>query len=187
MHFLGRLTTLPEKWMPTLNFIASLLHDSPASAHGFSIHSICQAGKPFGLIAGKWMGPYAICRAFEVLGDQHLEGLLKIVTVDSGGGVPCLDEDRLVQHFKPRPATRQELYLWPDRVSTQTGLLILLPVVLGVDRLNEVYSEQLQTILRLPQSVGIVGGKPGHSLYFIGYQVHLRRVFVLADVWVTSP
>ena len=49
--------------------------------------------------------------------------------------------------------------------------MILVPVVLGVERLNEVYSEQLRTVLQWKQSVGIVGGRPGHSYYFLGYQV----------------
>ncbi len=29
---------------------------------------------------------------------------------------------------------------------------------------------QLQAVLRFPQSVGIVGGRPSSSLYFVGYQ-----------------
>lgn len=51
------------------------------------------------------------------------------------------------------------------------GLLALVPVVLGVERLNSVYTQQLKAILRWPHSVGIVGGRPGHSYYFMGFQV----------------
>lgn len=51
------------------------------------------------------------------------------------------------------------------------GLLVLVPVVLGVERLNSVYTQQLKAILRWPHSVGIVGGRPGHSYYFMGFQV----------------
>lgn len=32
------------------------------------------------------------------------------------------------------------------------------------------YVPQLQAVLRFPQSVGIVGGRPASSLYFVGYQ-----------------
>jgi hypothetical protein len=35
---------------------------------------------------------------------------------------------------------------------------------------NERYLPQLSTILSFPQSVGIVGGRPGASLYFVGVQ-----------------
>jgi hypothetical protein len=37
-------------------------------------------------------------------------------------------------------------------------------------QLNPVYVPQLQAVLRFPQSVGIVGGRPSSSLYFVGYQ-----------------
>lgn len=36
--------------------------------------------------------------------------------------------------------------------------------------MNERYPPQLATILSFPQSVGIVGGRPGASLYFVGVQ-----------------
>ena len=36
--------------------------------------------------------------------------------------------------------------------------------------MNPVYHSQLKAVLRLPQSVGIVGGRPSSSLYFIGTQ-----------------
>jgi hypothetical protein len=52
----------------------------------------------------------------------------------------------------------------------ERAVLLLLPVVLGLERVNSVYAEQLMCVLSWPQSVGIVGGKPGHSYYFIGHQ-----------------
>lgn len=66
----------------------------------------------------------------------------------------------------------------PLPLPAQQGLLLLLPVVLGLERLNTVYAEQLKRVLTWPQSVGIVGGRPGHSHYFIGYQV-LRTATVM--------
>jgi Peptidase family C54 len=48
--------------------------------------------------------------------------------------------------------------------------------VLGVERLNTVYAEQLRRVLSWPQSAGIVGGKPGHSYYFLGYQARATHV-----------
>lgn len=37
-------------------------------------------------------------------------------------------------------------------------------------QINERYLPQLSTVLSFPQSVGIVGGRPGASLYFVGVQ-----------------
>jgi len=50
------------------------------------------------------------------------------------------------------------------------GLLLLVPLTLGVDKVNSLYYPQLQQILTFPQSVGIVGGRPSSSLYFLGFQ-----------------
>jgi cysteine protease ATG4 len=37
-------------------------------------------------------------------------------------------------------------------------------------QVNPLYLPQLKEVLSYPQSVGIVGGRPGASLYFLGYQ-----------------
>lgn len=37
-------------------------------------------------------------------------------------------------------------------------------------QVNERYLPQLSSVLSFPQSVGIVGGRPGASLYFVGVQ-----------------
>lgn len=37
-------------------------------------------------------------------------------------------------------------------------------------QLNPRYVPQLQAVLAMPQSVGVVGGRPGSSLYFVGAQ-----------------
>ena len=52
-----------------------------------------------------------------------------------------------------------------------TALLLLVPVRLGGESLNEhAYLDCLKSMLALKQSVGIIGGRPKHSLYFVGYQ-----------------
>lgn len=48
--------------------------------------------------------------------------------------------------------------------------LILLGIRLGIDRITPVYHATLKRVLELPQSVGIAGGRPSSSHYFIGYQ-----------------
>lgn len=48
--------------------------------------------------------------------------------------------------------------------------LIFLPLRFGLDSLNRSYIESIKRCFELKQCVGIVGGKPQRSLYFIGYQ-----------------
>ncbi|KAI4118711.1 MAG: hypothetical protein LQ345_001277 [Seirophora villosa] len=51
-----------------------------------------------------------------------------------------------------------------------TPTLILVGIRLGIDRITPVYWEALKTSLQLPQSVGIAGGRPSSSHYFVGVQ-----------------
>ncbi|KAL8706826.1 MAG: hypothetical protein Q9201_000165 [Fulgogasparrea decipioides] len=51
-----------------------------------------------------------------------------------------------------------------------TPTLILVGIRLGIDRVTPVYWEALKASLQLPQSVGIAGGRPSSSHYFVGFQ-----------------
>ena len=59
-------------------------------------------------------------------------------------------------------AKAQEMRKWGR------SLLVIIPMRLGLTRLCSAYDSSLVALLRFPQSVGFIGGKPGHSLYFIG-------------------
>ncbi|RHZ84562.1 hypothetical protein Glove_79g130 [Diversispora epigaea] len=50
------------------------------------------------------------------------------------------------------------------------SILILVAIRLGINNLNPVYYDALKAYFRFPQSVGIAGGKPSSSYYFIGTQ-----------------
>jgi len=42
--------------------------------------------------------------------------------------------------------------------------------MLGLGQVNTEYYEAVKFFLRLPQSAGIIGGRPKSALYFVGYQ-----------------
>ena len=50
------------------------------------------------------------------------------------------------------------------------ALLLLIPVRLGGEALNPVYTPAIQTILANDMCLGIIGGKPKHSVFFVGFQ-----------------
>lgn len=55
------------------------------------------------------------------------------------------------------------------RKSWKRPLLILIPLRLGAESMNSLYIPVLKNILSMRTCVGIIGGKPKHSLYFIGW------------------
>ncbi|EGC31168.1 hypothetical protein DICPUDRAFT_99299 [Dictyostelium purpureum] len=65
------------------------------------------------------------------------------------------DDDQDYYHFNPNK--------WKS-------LIIMIPLKLGVDRINTSYIRKLKSILSIPQSLGFIGGKPKQSFYFIGFQ-----------------
>ncbi|KAJ7633993.1 peptidase family C54-domain-containing protein [Mycena rosella] len=62
-------------------------------------------------------------------------------------------------HGKP------ETKVWGDR-----PVLLLLGIRLGLDGVNPVYHETIKLLYTFPQSVGIAGGRPSSSYYFVGVQ-----------------
>jgi cysteine protease ATG4 len=48
-------------------------------------------------------------------------------------------------------------------------LLLIVPLRLGLADLNEAYVPGIKAIFEIPQTIGVIGGRPNHALYFIGY------------------
>lgn len=49
------------------------------------------------------------------------------------------------------------------------SLLVIIPMKLGVYNVSEAYQEEVKRVLRHKQCVGILGGRPNHAIYFMGY------------------
>ena len=58
----------------------------------------------------------------------------------------------------------------PTRQSLFSPTIVLVGIRLGIDRVNPVYWEALKSSLQMSQSLGIAGGRPSSSHYFIGVQ-----------------
>jgi cysteine protease ATG4 len=54
--------------------------------------------------------------------------------------------------------------------ATNKPLLVLFPLRLGIDKVNPVYYDLIKGALKSHLSVGVVGGRPNRSLYFVGFQ-----------------
>ena len=49
-------------------------------------------------------------------------------------------------------------------------MIVLIPLRLGVDKVNSIYVPQLKNVLQCKYSLGIIGGRPKQSYYFVGFQ-----------------
>uniref|UniRef100_A0A1D1Z3D5 Cysteine protease n=1 Tax=Anthurium amnicola TaxID=1678845 RepID=A0A1D1Z3D5_9ARAE len=174
-HYLGRTWRKPAEkpYEPKYIELLHLFGDSFKST--FSIHNLLQAGEVYGLDAGSWVGPYAMCRSWEALVrtnreiadlhevNQSFPMAMYVVSGDEDGergGAPVLCTDvasRLCSEFCKGEDT------WAP-------MLLLVPLVLGLDKVNPRYIPLLQATFTFPQSLGIMGGKPGASTYIVGVQ-----------------
>ncbi|CAN1194502.1 Cysteine protease ATG4a [Linum perenne] len=117
--------------------ILHLFGDSKASA--FSIHNLLLAGKSYGLAAGSWVGPYAMCRSWEALVHSKKEETipeyrpfpmaLYVVSGDENGergGAPvvCIED------------AHKSCLAFSDGRRDWTPILLLVPLVLGLDKVN---------------------------------------------------
>ena len=60
--------------------------------------------------------------------------------------------------------------MWPEPAS-EAPLFLLMPVTLGAtSQVPTDYLNQIPKVFTFPQSLGIVGGRVGASLYFVGVQ-----------------
>ena len=136
--------------------ILALFADSPSAP--FSLHRFVQHGATScGKHPGQWFGPSATASCIQALSaDCASAAGLRVYVTPSASEVY---EDRF-RSIARASATDQ----------TIQPTLILLGIRLGLDRITPVYHEALKSSLTYPQSIGIAGGRPSSSHYFVGCQ-----------------
>jgi len=133
--------------------LLSLFADDPLAP--FSLHKFVEHGaSACGKHPGEWFGPSATARCIQALSESYRSSGLKVYVTGDGADVY---QDKL---FRIAGGAGQEFQ----------PVLILVGIRLGIDRVNPVYWEALKNTLQLPQSIGIAGGRPSASHYFVGVQ-----------------
>ncbi|KAI4488764.1 hypothetical protein M0802_011274 [Mischocyttarus mexicanus] len=132
----------------------------------FSIHQIALMGASEGKEVGQWFGPNTIAQV-----------LKKLVVYDEWSSITihvALDNALIVNDIlrqcRVEGGTTVEVDgKEPLKAPSQwKPLLLLIPLRLGLNEINPVYLDGLKTSFKIPQSLGVIGGKPNLALYFIG-------------------
>ncbi|KAL4882309.1 cysteine protease atg4 [Aspergillus karnatakaensis] len=147
--------------------ILQLFADSPDAP--FSIHNFVKHGAEFcGKQPGEWFGPSAAARCIQGLSVAHTHLTPRVYITND-------NSDVFEEKFMKASRNQQGVVL---------PTLILLGLRLGIDHVTPAYREGLKAVLQFPQSVGIAGGRPSASHYFIGFQ---GAHFFYLDPHTTQP
>lgn len=134
--------------------------DNPSPSCPFSVHRMALAGKELGKDVGQWFGPSTAAGAIKRLVHRFPAAHLA-VSVASDGVV--YDSDVYsASNFGRRKHSSSR---WGG-----TAVLVLIGIRLGIEGVNPIYYEGIKTLFTFPQSVGIAGGRPSSSYYFVGTQ-----------------
>lgn len=90
-----------------------------------------------------------------------------LFTIESKFLIFTLGQNCSTQLIQQRAITHQESNDFHE-VSNWKPLLLFIPLRLGLAEINPIYFKSLKTTFTFPQTLGILGGRPNHALYFIG-------------------
>ncbi|KAF9902985.1 Cysteine protease atg4 [Linnemannia zychae] len=157
IQFMGRGWNRPVPGDPMWDIYVRILSwflDDMNARSPFSVHRIALLGKQLGKNIGEWFGPSTTSQVIKALVHNYPEsGLGVYVTTD---GVIYKDQVEEAATLK--------------KSSGFGHLLILVTIRLGIDKLNPIYNDAIKSTFAFPQTLGIAGGRPSSSYYFVGYQ-----------------
>ncbi|KAK4686864.1 cysteine protease ATG4, partial [Tremellales sp. Uapishka_1] len=156
--------------------ILSWFMDDPSPLCPFSVHRMALIGKELGKEVGEWFGPSTASGALKTLANSFpICGLAVATAVDntiyksdvySASNLPSDGWDELVPPSQRR-LSGVKYGKWGDK-----AVLIMVGMRLGLDAVNPMYYDTIKALFTIPQSVGIAGGRPSSSYYFVGSQAN---------------
>jgi cysteine protease ATG4 len=196
------------------DFVTSLLTwfaDFPSKTESvYSLHNMVATGyAKYETLPGEWYGPGTACYVLRDLVKLHEQTQLSLFRVHvSSEGTVYRDAVHalMTQDSKQRAEERQReseqataAPLHPldpsipapfsqeaEDLEWDTSLLLLVPLRLGLEKFNEDYADSVARSFWLPQSVGILGGRPRGARWFYGAYADGSKVLGLDPHTVQS-
>ncbi|GMR54540.1 hypothetical protein PMAYCL1PPCAC_24735 [Pristionchus mayeri] len=147
----------------------------------YSIHQIAQMSVSEGKQLAEWIGPNTAAQVlkklsvFDAWSDVAVHVALDSLLVDDdvhqmATTPPDDDFIRIVTEDGKVDNTLSTLAAEERKESGAhwRPTLIIIPLRLGLTTTNPLYLKAIQAYFKLPQCVGILGGRPNHALYFVG-------------------
>lgn len=174
----------PEKHQPKeYQRILSCFLDKKDSC--YSIHQMAQMGVGEGKSVGEWYGPNTVAQVLKKLAlFDDWNTLAVYVSMDNTVVIEdikkqCQQPGREFRH-RPGPCDREEecvsgrsgseaLHHHTQRPLDWRPLLLVIPLRMGINSINPVYIQAFKECFKMPQSCGVLGGKPNLAFYFIGF------------------
>uniref|UniRef100_T2M7B1 Cysteine protease n=1 Tax=Hydra vulgaris TaxID=6087 RepID=T2M7B1_HYDVU len=166
IHMLKEGWRISERKYTEKNYIYRMIlrffNDENSDNSPFSLHELVRIGskKP-----GEWYGPTSVAHTLSAAVNLTSHPVLDTFRVYVANDCTVYIKDVISTSTKCKNCTKktcQEKF-W-------RSMLILVPIRLGSDGLNPIYIPCLKALLTLDYCVGIIGGRPKHSLYFVGFQ-----------------
>ncbi|XP_071117804.1 cysteine protease ATG4D-like [Haliotis cracherodii] len=191
-HFLGRDWRVYHEPRPQQKaFYKEIIRwfsDQMSDQIPFSIHKLVDAGQRLGKSPGDWYGPSSVAlilrdalikanSSLPVLNDvciyvaqdctvykQDVFDLCLTRPKSNSQLSTCEEEEEGKAQEKAEEEAAAEDGEW------KRAAIIFIPMRLGGESLNPIYIPCVKSLLTHDNCIGIIGGKPKHSLYFVGWQ-----------------
>jgi cysteine protease ATG4 len=160
----------------------------------YSIHRIVQIGQHEGKTVGEWFGPNTIAQALKrmstnYLTDEQIDSDLMISIDAALDNMVVIDE--IKNRFRHKTSTcgagANGSTVTHDAVVGSSGIsddepkvtrmtqttwvpsILFIQLRLGLTKINPLYFAALKKTFQFKNSLGIIGGRPNHALYLVGY------------------
>uniref|UniRef100_A0A6Q2YWU4 Cysteine protease n=1 Tax=Esox lucius TaxID=8010 RepID=A0A6Q2YWU4_ESOLU len=138
----------------------------------YSIHQMAQMGVGEGKSVGEWYGPNTVAQVLKKLAlFDDWNSLAVYVSMDNTVVIEDISKLSPVSlcflkgmvRSTTCPLSQSQL------LSDWRPLLLVIPLRMGINHINPVYIQALKECFKMPQSCGVLGGKPNLAYYFIGF------------------